>query len=69
MQEVSDKKTLPKVLVAFLTTVNFLQIAFHLHIQPDCKIVPFSQSFPPKKDIILCFGYRVSFIFHIFVFL
>lgn len=47
---------------------NFLQIAFHLHIQPDCKSMPLSQGFPPEKDIMSCFGYRISFTFHIFNF-
>lgn len=61
------KTNLPNVLVAFLITINFLQIAFHLHIQPDCNIIPLSQGFPPGKGIT-CFSYRISFMFHIFQF-
>lgn len=65
VQEFSDKKkNLPNVLIAFIIMVNFLQIAFTYTSSLIAKIMPLSEGFPAKKDIIL-FGYRISFAFHI----
>lgn len=43
------KPNLPNIFVTFLTTVNFLQIAFHSYTKPDCKSWPHPKIFLQKE--------------------